>query len=321
MRIAILTVQVPFIRGGAEILAEGLRSALQADGHLAEIVAIPFKWYPPEKILDHMLACRLLDLTESNGTPIDRVIGLKFPAYLIHHSNKVLWLVHQHRTAYDLWDSDYGDLIRFPNGNDIRDAIIHADKKFIPESKAVYTISGNVSTRLKKFCGIDSTPLYNPPANADKFHCATPKSYYFFPSRLTTIKRQMIVMEALQLTKEPVVVYFAGRADTPSFEEHLKSLTKKYKIENRIKWLGNISEEEKIKLYAESDAVIYPPIDEDYGYVTLEAMLSAKAVITCKDSGGPLEFITHEKNGMVVGPTPQALADAMDTMWIGDWRV
>ena len=67
MRIVIATVQVPFVRGGAELLAEGLREVLQAQGHEAEIVTIPFKWYPPERILDHMLICRLLDLTESSG--------------------------------------------------------------------------------------------------------------------------------------------------------------------------------------------------------------------------------------------------------------
>ncbi|HZT81915.1 MAG TPA: hypothetical protein VFA26_16940, partial [Gemmataceae bacterium] len=85
MRIVIATVQVPFVRGGAEILADGLRDALRAAGHQAEIVAVPFKWYPPERILDHMLACRLLDLTETCGAGIDRVIGLKFPAYFVNH--------------------------------------------------------------------------------------------------------------------------------------------------------------------------------------------------------------------------------------------
>src|SRR5439155_3184295 len=67
---------------GAEIHAEGLLQALRVEGHEAEIVAVPFKWYPPERILETMLACRLLDLTESAGTRVDRVIGLKFPAYL-----------------------------------------------------------------------------------------------------------------------------------------------------------------------------------------------------------------------------------------------
>src|SRR5438552_1765797 len=137
MRILIATVQVPFIRGGAEILAEGLRDALLAAGHQAEIVAVPFKWYPPERILDHMLACRLLDLTETAGVAVDRVIGLKFPAYLIPHPNKVLWVLHQHRMAYEMWDHPFGDLITSPQGPRVRDAIQEADQRLIPETRGV----------------------------------------------------------------------------------------------------------------------------------------------------------------------------------------
>src|SRR5438067_8700077 len=121
MRILIATTHVPFIRGGAEAHAEGLRDALIAEGHEAEIVAMPFKWYPPERILDHMLACRLLDLTEASGAGVDRVIGLKFPAYLVNHPNKVLWLLHQHRSAYDLWGHPLDDLNAFPNGSQVRE--------------------------------------------------------------------------------------------------------------------------------------------------------------------------------------------------------
>ncbi len=132
MRILIATVQVPFIRGGAEIHAEGLRDALVQAGHEAEILAIPFKWYPPEKILDHMLACRLLDVTEVAGTRVDRLIGLRFPAYLIPHPNKVLWILHQHRTAYELWDHTLSDLVYYPNGSQVRDTIEQADRKLIP---------------------------------------------------------------------------------------------------------------------------------------------------------------------------------------------
>ena len=137
MMVLIATTSVPFIRGGAEILAEGLRDAICAAGHKAEIVSIPFKAYPPSCVTDHMLACRLLDITETYRIPIDRVIGLKFPAYLIPHPNKVLWLLHQHRTAYDLWDHPLaGDLIQSPGGGAVREAIREADRTLIPGSQS-----------------------------------------------------------------------------------------------------------------------------------------------------------------------------------------
>ncbi|MEH2139778.1 glycosyltransferase family 4 protein [Nostoc sp.] len=315
MKILVVTTQVPFVRGGAEILADGLVQALYTAGYEAEIVAVPFKWYPPERILDNMLACRLLDISESCGQTVDRVIGLKFPAYLIPHSNKVMWLLHQHRTAYDLWHTNYCDLMHFSNGVQIREAIINADNQALKEYNSIYTIAENVSQRLKRFNQVDSIPLYHPPQNSELFYCEDINDYFFFPSRLATMKRQELVIKALAETKNPVKVLFAGKPDTLSYGEHLKDLAKKLHIAKRVFFLGQISEEEKIKTYAKSLGVIYPPFDEDYGYVTLEAMLASKAVITCTDSGGSLEFIRHEETGLFTEPTSISLAAAMDQLW------
>ena len=315
MRILIATTHVPFIRGGAELLAEGLRDALRAAGHQTEISAIPFKWYPPEKILEHMLACRLLDVTEVAGTPVDLLIGLKFPAYLIRHPNKVLWILHQFRTAYDLWDHPLGDLISSRNGLKVRDAIRRADKQIIPESKAVFALSGNVGKRLKDYCGIDSTPLYPPPPNAEKFYCAQAESYLLFPSRLSHLKRQSFVLQALAHTRQPVRVRFAGAAEQPSYAAKLEALAGKLKIRARVEWLGHVTEEEKRDLYAHALGVLFPPLDEDYGYITLEAMLASKPVISCNDSGGPLEFVLAGETGLIADSTPESLAEAMDYLW------
>ena len=54
--------------------------------------------------------------------------------------------------------------------------------------------------------------------------------------------------------------------------------------------LGYISEAEKLTYYAHAAAVFFGPYDEDYGYITLEAMLSSRPVLTCSDSGGPLDL-------------------------------
>lgn len=315
MRILIATTHVPFIRGGAELLAEGLRDELRAAGHEAEIVAIPFKWYPPEKILEHMLACRLLDLSEVAGTPVDLLIGLKFPAYLIPHPNKILWILHQFRTAYELWDHPLGDLISSPNGLPVRDAIRHADKQIIPESKAVFSLSENVGKRLKNYCGIDSTALYPPPPHAEKFYCAPAEDYLFFPSRLSNLKRQSLVLQALAQTRQPVRVRFAGTAEQPPYARELQALARKLRLRGRVKWLGHVTEEEKRDLYAHALGVVYPPLDEDYGYVTLEAMLASKPVITCTDSGGTLELVVAGETGLVAESTPESLALAMDSVW------
>jgi glycosyltransferase involved in cell wall biosynthesis len=315
MRILIATTQAPFVRGGAEFLAEGLRQALQKAGHEAEIAAIPFQWHPPERILDSMLACRLLDVRECSGVRTDLLIGLKFPAYLIQHPRKVFWMLHQYRAAYDLWEQPLGDLHRSPIGRQVRDAIVQADRRLIPEARAVYTISRNVSRRLHRYCGLESQPLYHPPPQAGRLYCAEAEDFLFFPSRLNRPKRQELVVQALALTRQPVVVDFAGAADEPAYAEELRTLAQSRGVEERARWLGNISEEEKIARYARALAVVFPPFDEDYGYISLEAMLASKPLITCTDSGGPLEFVAPGETGLVAEPTAASLAEAMDRVW------
>jgi glycosyltransferase involved in cell wall biosynthesis len=316
MRVLIATVQIPFIHGGAEILAAGLRDALIAEGHEAEIAAIPFKHYPPERILDHILACRLLDVTESFGRPIDRLIGLKFPAYFIPHPNKVLWILHQHRQAYELWmNPAAGDLVYSPKGVQIREAIWKADRELIPEARRICALSANVSRRLKEHCGIDSVPLYSPAPCAEQFYSAEPEEYLFFPSRLNPLKRQVLTVQALSKTQQPVRLRLAGVADNSEFEHTIRALAVELRVQDRLEWLGNVSEQDKRELYARSLGVVFPPLDEDYGYVTLEAMLAQKPVITCRDSGGPLEFVVHGETGLVVEPSRESLALAMDTLW------
>jgi glycosyltransferase involved in cell wall biosynthesis len=315
MRVLIATVQVPFIHGGAEILAEDLRRALVRAGHSAEIAAVPFKSYPPEKTLDHMLACRLLDLTESCGVSIDRVIGLKFPAYLVEHPHKTLWLLHQHRSAYDLWDNEHADFPLQGVGRQVRNAIDHADRTAISKARGVFTISQNVSRRLKNFCGLDSTALYPPPSAPEEFFCNGVEDYYFFPSRLTRIKRQSLVVEALAQTRENVRVLFAGATDDPAYVDDLKQMVDDLGVGDRVKWLGSVSSTELRRLYASALGVIFVPLDEDYGYVTLEAMLSSKPVITTNDSGGPLEFVQQDVTGLISQPDPEALAESLDKIW------
>jgi glycosyltransferase involved in cell wall biosynthesis len=315
MRILIATVRVPFVNGGAEIHAEGLRQALRDAGHQAEIIAVPFKWYPPERIVDHMLACRLLDLSETVGVAVDRLIALKFPAYLIPHPRKVIWMLHQHRQAYDLWRHPLNDLHTYPNGEEVRAAIQRADSELIPQAMHVFANSRNVAGRLKAFCGVEAAPLYHPPRDAGRFYTREAEGFFYFPSRINPSKRQDLVLAAMAQTRSPVKVCFSGSAEEAAFERKCVALAESNGCKDRVEWLGAVSEERKRDLYARCLGVLFPPIDEDYGYITLEAMLARKPVITCTDSGGPLEFAIHHRTGIIADPTPAALAAAMDSLW------
>jgi len=311
MRILVVNTHVPFVHGGAESHALSLVENLKRHGHQAEICGIPFKWYPPERILDHILAVRLLDITESCGEPVDLVIGLKFPAYFIKHPNKVLWILHQYKQAYELWGTEFADL-HGKTGAAVREAIIRADNTYLPEARKIFSNSQTVADRLRRFNGIDSKPLYHPPPGHEKCYSHGYDNYIFYPSRLNEMKRQHLAIEAMRHVKGDMKLIIAGAADSGHYEERLKKMIDRYNLQDRVKLMGYISEREKLELYANALAVLFIPYDEDYGYVTLEAFYSKKPVITCNDAGGPIEFVRDGDTGWICEPDAESLAGAIN---------
>lgn len=310
--ILIATTQVPFTKGGAELHAEGLRRALTESGYQAEIVALPFKWYPPSEIMRGAMAWRMLDLSAANGQPIDLVVGMKFPAYLVAHPTKVLWILHQHRAAYNLWGTPFDDLSTYPEGVRIREWIKYCDDHFIPEAKTVFANSRTVAARLKHYNNIDSEVLYHPPPLAERLQTGASGDYVFYPSRLEPQKRQELLIEAMRFVRTPVKLVLAGgSADAKRYQ----SLVKQYKVGDRVQMAGFVPDDELVKLYANALAVCYLPFDEDYGYVTLEGMLSAKPVVVTNDSGGAAELVEHERDGLLVQPEPKEIAAALDRLY------
>jgi glycosyltransferase involved in cell wall biosynthesis len=310
--ILICTTQVPFTTGGAESHVDGLRRGLIQAGYNAEVVALPFKWYPPSEIMRSALAWRLLDLSEANGKPVDLVIGMKFPAYLVAHERKVLWIMHQYRAAYNLWGTPFDDLSTYPDGAQVREWIRNADTRLIPQAKKVFANSKTVADRLRIYNKIESQPLYHPPPRAESLRCGEQGDYIFYPSRLEPQKRQELLIEAARFLKTPLKIIFAGGSRDA---KHYESLIRKHNVGDRVCLRGFVEEPEMIDLYANALGVCYLPFDEDYGYVTLEGMLSGKPVIVASDGGGATEFIEHEREGFIVEPDPRAIAESLDSLY------
>ena len=310
--ILICTTQVPFTTGGAESHTEGLRRALAAAGYNAEVAALPFKWYPPAEIMRGTLAWRLLDVTEANGKPIDLVVGMKFPAYTVAHPRKVLWVMHQYRAAYNLWGTPFDDLSTYPDGARVRDLVRHCDGRFIPEARKVFANSRTVAERLARYNRIESEPLYHPPPRASSLRAGAQGDYVFYPSRMEPQKRQELLIEALRFARTPVRAVLAGSARDRA---HYESLVRRYGVGGRVELRGFVSEAEMVELYANALGVCYLPFDEDYGYVTLEGMLSSKPVVVPRDGGGATEFVEHGSEGLVSDPDPRALADCLDELY------
>ena len=310
--ILICTTQVPFTKGGAESHVAGLQHALVEAGYNTQIVALPFKWYPPAEIMRGAMAWRMLDLSAANGAPVDLLIGMKFPAYLVAHQRKVLWILHQHRSAYNLWGTPFDDLSTYPEGTRVREWIHSCDNRFIPEARKVFANSKTVAERLWRFNNIESEPLYHPPPRADLLHPGNCGDYIFYPSRLEPQKRQELVIEAAKHLRTEVKIILAGSSRDP---KHYESLIAQHGVGNRVCIKGFVAEDEMVELYANALGVCYVPFDEDYGYVTLEGMLSAKPLIVPSDGGGAAELIEPNRDGLVVNPDPRAIADAFDHLY------
>lgn len=312
MRIGICTAQVPFMKGGAENLTSELYRELEKRGYEVEYINIPFKWYPPGEILKHALVWRFLDLTESNGEKIDLLICTKFPSYIVKHPNKIVWLIHQFREAYDLYNTPYGLTEQDEFAEDVRKSIVKIDNKTLNECQKIYSISNNVSLRLNKYNKISAKTKYPPPKNIDKFYCGIFDDYIVYPSRIDPKKRQRLLIEAMQHTKTNVKVIIVGIGPQ---ENELKSLANKLKVSKKVQFYGFASDDNLIDLYANSLGVVNIPYDEDYGYITIEALLSKKPVITTSDSGGPLEFVEDGTNGFIIDPDPKEMAQKIDYLF------
>jgi glycosyltransferase involved in cell wall biosynthesis len=312
MRIAVTTVQVPFIRGGAEVLADGLNMALREHGHQVELISMPFRFGLSEEILRRMDSWSAEDFTGFDCGSIDKVICLKFPTYYLLHPDKVVWLLHQHRSVYELFNTPYGVSITDTAGLELRQNIIRRDTACLRDIRDVYTIAKRVSDRLREFNCVDSRPLYHPPAQAARFYCADQLPYVFFPSRLETLKRQDLLIKAMAHVRAPICAIIAGEG---GLRPQLERLIEELGLQSRVRLIGRISTDEMLSWYANSLCVFFGPYDEDYGYVTLEAMLSSKPVITCNDSGGPLEFVVDSETGFVVEPSAKIIAEAIDQLY------
>ena len=310
--ICVCAVQAPFITGGAEILVGELAAQLKSRGFLVDVVNIPFKWYPVQDIVKQALLWRWVELTESNGLPVDMVICTKFPSFLVRHPVKMTWLFHQHREIYDLYGTPYCSFTDDPEEQEIRQTIIRMDNKTLRESRDIYTISKNVSGRLSRYNDIDSTPLYPPPHYAGRYHSGAFGDYVLYAGRLESLKRCDMLVEAFRYVDAPARLVLAGKG--PQLE-NLKRQVQRLGLEDRVTFAGFVPEDDLLELYAGAFGVLYTPVDEDYGYVTVEAFLSGKPVVTCSDSGGTLEFVEDGVSGLVVEPEPEAIGMAVNRLY------
>lgn len=306
MRIGIAMPAIPFLKGGSELLTATLAAELRTRGHQVDTVTLPFKWYPPERLLLDSLAWRQFDLTEADGEPVDLLICTKFPSYLAIHPNKIVWLYHQYRQGYDQFGVPGGPLQFDDTGTGTREALMTLDRIGLESCRRRFAISRNVADRLQRFNGLDAQVLYPPPRGLERFKTGPYGDYLLYVGRLDRLKRVAMLVEAAARFKKGRVIICGEGPERPQLEARIRDL----RLENRVTLTGFVPDEKLYEYYAGARAIYYAPVDEDYGFATVEAMRCAKPVLTCNDAGGVLEFVEEGVTGLITAPEPEALAAA-----------
>jgi len=311
MRIALLNTMTPYVRGGAEILVDDLDMQLKLHGHCSEIFRLPFPNSYEGPLMRNIAVARMLRFDD-----YDRVIAFKFPAYCVRHQAKVIWMFHQFRQVYDLWNTEYG-LASNSKTETIKEIIKTTDNTDIPLARHVYVNAKEVANRLWHYNNIHSDILPPPLKNAEDYYNGNTGDYIYYPSRITFLKRQHLAIEAMRYTKSGVKLLISGKCDEPEYTQMLKDLINSYNLENRVTIeYGWISDEKKISKIADCLGIMYIPYKEDScGFVSMEGFYAGKPVVTCADSGGTSELVEDGRTGYICEPNPEAIACVLDKLF------
>lgn len=312
MRVLIVNNAVPFVWGGAEELALNLERNLNATpGVEAEVLRIPFSWEPKERLVTEILLNQTLEIANTH-----RVIALKFPAYLVQHKRKTLWLLHQFRQAYDLLDAGQSHLMRGQDDGLIG-AIKTADDACFTDARHIFANSPVTRDRLKQYNGFDADVLYPPLNDAQLFKPGPYGDYIFAGGRVSEGKRQHLLIEAMAHTSRACRLVIAGPVEAESYAQKLRECVEQNDLGDRVTLqLRMHTRAELAELASNALACAYIPFQEDsLGYVTMEAMAAGRAVVTTSDAGGLLEIVQDGTTGFVREPHAEALGEAFARLY------
>ena len=290
-------------------MARALVAALRDAGHQADLVLTPQNRFG--RNVSTYLSNWMLDVGRtSDGRAVDQVISLRWPSYAVRHPAHVCWLNHTMREYYDLWPR-FRQQLRGPNvlkEGLRRRAIRRADTWLLKRLTRRFAISHTVRRRLERFNGVTAETLH-PPAPQRAYRCDGFEPFLFAVSRLSPLKRMDLVVEALaDPAAAGLTCVVAGEGECAPT---LRRLAHARGVDDRVQFVGQISDEAMLDWLARCRGVVFTPLDEDYGFVTVEAFASGKPVITTLDSGGPAELVRDGDTGFVTEPTPAAVAAAM----------
>ena len=307
--VAVVTSSPPFVEGGHLVIARGLVDALRGAGHESELILTPQNRFGRQGAA--YAANWLTDVGRTHdGRDVDQVISLRYPSYAVRHPRHVCWLLHTMREYYDQWEAFSRPLSWKGRVKEQtrRQLVQTADRYLLGHRvKRLFVISATVQRRLQTFLGVPSEVLYPPPP-VRPYRVDAYEPYLFAVSRFTPLKRMALIVESL--ARPPAAGIRAVLAGEGEQQAEVARLVRERGLEDRVSLPGRLDDAALVGHLARCRAVVFPPFDEDYGFVTVEAFASRKPVITCTDSGGPTELVVDGSNGLLAAPDPDALARA-----------
>jgi len=310
VRIAVCAPQVPFVRGGAEIFAETLVGELRERGHETELVTVPFKWYPGTRVLTQAFLWRLLDLEESDGRPIDLVVGTKFPSYAVRHPNKRVWVLHQFRQAYELDRTELGQFGESAPDRALRRKVQELDRVALGEARRVFATSRNVADRLARATGLEAEVMPHPPQELP-YRCESYGDFVLSVNRLDRAKRIDLLLEAL------VHLRAAGRTMPLTIigdgaqRARLERCVVELGIAAQVRFLGETPPARIPEAIGDADVFAFPAMGEGFGLVAAEALLCGVPVVATHDGGGVRDIVPETGAGRLVAPDSREIARAI----------
>ena len=199
---------------------------------------------------------------------------------------------------------------------ELRRMVRAADRDALSSARRLFCNGAVTADRMRRYNGLSPTVLLPPHGDASSFRTDGYEDFLLATGRITASKRQHLLVEALARCPGSWRLVVAGMPEQPSDLARLEELVARHGLQDRVRLVPEfVSDEVKVDLLARARAVAYLPVDEDsYGYVTLEAMLSRKPVLTCSDSGGILQLVRDGVTGVVATPEPASLAAGMSLL-------
>ncbi|MGD0423340.1 MAG: glycosyltransferase family 4 protein [Candidatus Bathyarchaeia archaeon] len=316
--------------GGAETVAYRILGKLEAEGIRAEILWVPdtflTRTIPKRFVKQSVLAKMALSIltvldvwlnfaiTSLRHLDYDLVLTLQWNTLYLRHSNMMVYFLSHDRNAYDLYDYTSRYLNTFGKITLFLAAISRrlVDRSVIAKIRngriPVFAISRNVANRLEKYWRIQASRIIYPGGYEPDIFYDESREYVLYFGRLDwNIKRLSLVYDVARMLPEiPFVV--AGGPLHQSVDTHILRPPDNVRLEL---FNGLCPINSKARIYSRSSCVLYPSRDEDFGIVPVEAMSAGKPCVACTDGGGVTETIIHGQTGLIVAPTPEALAVAV----------